>query len=580
VWYVFKRILIVLLMVQLLIYGGFSSLALAQTPDETEDLPVENQEQDQTIGVEIVQDQQLVTGDGTDSIVQDQTVTGEEQQHVYDSEESPNNQIKQEQSIEMEAEQTQKATDVEKVEAEQEQDVTIEYSQSLKIEQKDKQSQSTKIVTNQDQSISTNQKTDYVEQVVKAEINTKQVNLADEEANASQTSQDSKVKVSQKHQSETSGQATVQQAQSVEAIADNDQTKGKEVSIKAAVTNGLEVIKEATHFVVKIVQTIKVNDEKIETIEEEIIVEQDKVEKEQKINQIFDWGYLVVLNKVQVNQTEDSDLLSTLESIIEIVFFAQDNDVEDDIPGEENPETPGEEDPPNGENPETPGEEDPPNGETPETPGEGDPPNGENPETPGEEEPPNGENPETPGEEDPPNGENPETPGEEDPPNGENPETPGEEDPPNGETPETPGEGDPPNGETPSKPTPDPDHNESPNHGEKLKDSDRDGIPDDLEIHKFKTNPYQKDTDGDGLSDYFEIVYHSETSYLFTLENMEYDWRHFVPNTVESLNKKIRLNPLVSDTDQNGILDSEEDFDQDGLNNGEEQERKTNPYIK
>ena len=118
-------------------------------------------------------------------------------------------------------------------------------------------------------------------------------------------------------------------------------------------------------------------------------------------------------------------------------------------------------------------------------------------------------------------------------------------------------------------------------------DRDSDGVPNHLEIYKFKTDPFKEDTDDDGLSDGFEIMYHSATSFYFTFECMEYDWRDFVPSTEEKVQedeeiekwKEIRLSPLSNDADQNGILDHLEDFDGDGILNFEEQLQGTNPYI-
>ena len=106
-------------------------------------------------------------------------------------------------------------------------------------------------------------------------------------------------------------------------------------------------------------------------------------------------------------------------------------------------------------------------------------------------------------------------------------------------------------------------------------DSDSDGLLNHLEIIKFKTDPFKEDTDDDGLSDGFEIMYHSATSFYFTFECMEYDWRDFVPLTEGKVledeeiekGKEIRLNPLSNDGDQNGILDHLEDFDGDRILN-------------
>lgn len=78
-------------------------------------------------------------------------------------------------------------------------------------------------------------------------------------------------------------------------------------------------------------------------------------------------------------------------------------------------------------------------------------------------------------------------------------------------------------------------------------DSDSDGLPDGVEV-KLGTDITKEDTDGDGLSDYFEVIS---------------TW----------------TDPLSIDTDGNGIGDEKEDFDKDGLNNLEEAKFKTNPYI-
>lgn len=78
-------------------------------------------------------------------------------------------------------------------------------------------------------------------------------------------------------------------------------------------------------------------------------------------------------------------------------------------------------------------------------------------------------------------------------------------------------------------------------------DTDGDGLINEYE-KQLGTDINNPDTDGDGLSDYFEYVY---------------------TNT----------DPLKKDTDGNGILDGDEDFDQDGLTNKEEAELGTNPNL-
>lgn len=77
-------------------------------------------------------------------------------------------------------------------------------------------------------------------------------------------------------------------------------------------------------------------------------------------------------------------------------------------------------------------------------------------------------------------------------------------------------------------------------------DTDNDGIDNILE-NLLGTNPSNKDTDGDRISDGYEY---------YTLTT----------------------NPLEKDSDENGIIDSDEDFDGDGLTNYQEYERGTNPF--
>lgn len=76
-------------------------------------------------------------------------------------------------------------------------------------------------------------------------------------------------------------------------------------------------------------------------------------------------------------------------------------------------------------------------------------------------------------------------------------------------------------------------------------DSDGDGLTDSME-KAIGTDPYSLDTDQDGVSDYNEA-----------------NWLNY--------------NPLLGDSDGNGISDKDEDPDNDGLTNGEEDKLGTNP---
>lgn len=78
-------------------------------------------------------------------------------------------------------------------------------------------------------------------------------------------------------------------------------------------------------------------------------------------------------------------------------------------------------------------------------------------------------------------------------------------------------------------------------------DSDGDGLPDYIErgLGLDRNNP---DTDGDGLPDGYEYYY-------------------------------LGTDPAKADSDDNGVSDADEDFDEDGLTNIEEYELSTNPFV-
>ena len=79
-----------------------------------------------------------------------------------------------------------------------------------------------------------------------------------------------------------------------------------------------------------------------------------------------------------------------------------------------------------------------------------------------------------------------------------------------------------------------------------LADTDEDGLPNLIE-KEIGTKPYEADTDGDLLPDGYEVL-------------------------------SLGTDPLKVDTDDNGVSDYDEDFDEDGLSNGKEYEMGTRPF--
>lgn len=77
------------------------------------------------------------------------------------------------------------------------------------------------------------------------------------------------------------------------------------------------------------------------------------------------------------------------------------------------------------------------------------------------------------------------------------------------------------------------------------KDSDGDKLPDIMENY-CHTDSNKPDTDGDGLSDYYEVA-------------------------------TTKTDPLLADTDEDSVRDGQEDYDKDQLNNLEEYHAGTNP---
>lgn len=84
-----------------------------------------------------------------------------------------------------------------------------------------------------------------------------------------------------------------------------------------------------------------------------------------------------------------------------------------------------------------------------------------------------------------------------------------------------------------------------------------------------QTSIDRTDDDGDGLMNYYEIIFGTDT------QNPDTDG-----DGISDFDEVARIgtNPVLPDTDYNGRSDGEEDFDQDGLTNLEELRYDTNPF--
>lgn len=135
-------------------------------------------------------------------------------------------------------------------------------------------------------------------------------------------------------------------------------------------------------------------------------------------------------------------------------------------------------------------------------------------------------------------------------------------------------------------------------------DTDGDGLKDGDEVKKYATNPLNRDSDEDGLNDYDEVMKHTtnpmnpDTDGDGLKDGEEVNTYKTNPKMVDTDGDglgdgdevtKYKTDPLMVDTDGDGLSDGDEvsiyttnptksDSDNDGLNDGDEVNRyKTNP---
>ncbi|MCA1040501.1 hypothetical protein LCM00_13390 [Bacillus infantis] len=436
----FKRIIAAAVTIQFLLFGSTGVWAQESSSQSSS----ENIKQEQKAESSVTQGQSVSTGGTAEDIVQEQD--SETDNSGNQSGSSAGQPVKQDQTTEITATQNQKVTGADKLDSEQEQDASLESSQSQKVNEK-KQEQNTAIKTEQDQSIRTDESTDFAEQEQSAAIKTKQEGKLGDQANSQQ--QKTEVNVKESQAAVTSGNAELEQSQSVEASGKNVEQDKKEGKVKANTSNIIQIIKDATNTIIKIYQSIAIDDQTTKEFEHEYILGNDEINQTQEYKHSFGWGTLLILNKALISKSDNDEVSSFMESLIELKFSApapirEENDSDGDglTDREENRL-----------------------------------------------------------------------------------------------------------GTDPFNP-----------------DTDGDGITDYLEVRSYKTNPLHADTDGDGLTDLFEIVYHSSSSIFIDITNVS----AYSPKD---------LNPLIKDTNSNGIPDGSEDLDKDGFNNLKEQSKGTNPYF-
>ncbi|PGZ75226.1 S-layer homology domain-containing protein [Bacillus sp. AFS029637] len=114
----------------------------------------------------------------------------------------------------------------------------------------------------------------------------------------------------------------------------------------------------------------------------------------------------------------------------------------------------------------------------------------------------------------------------------------------------------------------------------KDKDTDSDGLPDIYEINHTHTDPHKQDTDDNGTADGLEdLDKDSLTNFAeFKLKTDPLKIDTDEDGLFDGTEAMLTLtNPLVQDSDNNGVIDSNEDKDKDGLINIKEQEFQTDP---
>jgi hypothetical protein len=283
--------------------------------------------QEQTAEGAIDQNQSV----STDGTAEDIEQNGDPSSDITQEQSSNDNSAHSKQTNEIHASQEQTVTNADHLDANQQIDGSMESNQSQKVNGKD-QNLETNVTTDQKQSIHTEDGVEHSKQEQSTDISTTQESKS---GNSFSQKQDTSVTLKETQEANTSGNANMEQNQGVKADGTHNEETGE---IQAGASNKLEIIKEAAKTIVKVLQTISINEQMKEEFEHEYVLEEGDVSNTQEYSHTFNWGTVYILNKVLANLEEDDSVFSWMESLIKLEFSSatptfveqEDSDSDDD----------------------------------------------------------------------------------------------------------------------------------------------------------------------------------------------------------------------------------------------------------
>lgn len=339
-----------------------SSLS-TETVTENLNFPTENESgsetiQDQSTNGEVTQNQDVI---GEAIIEQDQFANGTVcQEQSVNASVSCNDKIEsdsqgpldQKQTTSVEANQAQMVTSSDKVEAEQKQGTGIKAEQLQEVLLPEGESyahsQGTDALTNQNQTISANNEA-YLFQVQDAEvINTQTQQLSIADSIEDKQEQLTTIVANQGQSMSTFGSAKMEQTQTaaVKSYLIDTLENVVDIGINVTTRNYIEVFKDTTNSLIKIIQEILVNDELVDVVDYDYALEEnDSHASLQTFHKEYEWGSLIVENSSSILFSEQLKTYQTsMTSFLSLVFgFGKtSNGVSDEPTPNEDEELPSE----------------------------------------------------------------------------------------------------------------------------------------------------------------------------------------------------------------------------------------------